>query len=201
MNLRPTLLAVTLLCAVPVTAQTQLLRGDVDGIQGTNRFQLDCTNIELVSATVNLQQLHDMSRQQNIDYEMQVRPTSIGGRFALDVLSATPIPEAFGMGNLRFGRSETWEVFAPAGSEVWTFVSVPSLSSYMPLGNAGTWLIGTDSVPFVQGVTDPAGRFQFRFTMPTIPALVGTVFNGQAIVRTNGVFSVTAPDCKEVRNG
>ena len=33
--------------AVATPGQTQLVRGDVDGIQGTLRFQLDCTNIEL----------------------------------------------------------------------------------------------------------------------------------------------------------
>ncbi len=46
-----------------VTAQTQLVRGDVDSVSGSNRFQLDCTRIPLTSSTVNLEQLHDQSRQ------------------------------------------------------------------------------------------------------------------------------------------
>jgi hypothetical protein len=198
MNFRTTLLS-TLLCALPLSAQTQLLRGDVDTIQGTNRFQLDCTNLEIVSNTVNLQALHDASRQQDIDYEMQVRPALVAGRSVLEVLSATAIPEQFQMGNLRFGRAETWEFFAPAGSEVWALVGLPANASYLPLGDAGTWLIGA-ATPFLQGVVGPTGVLQVRVTMPTVPALVGTVFNAQAVIRTGGVLSITAPDCKEVRS-
>lgn len=199
MNLRSTLLA-TLLSALPLAAQTQLLRGDVDAIQNTaGRFQLKCTNLELFSATVDLQALHDASRQQDIDYEMQVRPTVVNGRAGLEVVSAVVIAEALHMGNLRFGRNETWEIFATAGSQVWTFVSVPAVSSYQPLGAAGTWLIG-NSQAFVSGFTDAAGRFQFRFTMPTLPALVGRDFNSQAVIQTAGVFWITSPDCKTVQN-
>ena len=198
MTLRPILLSILTL-SLPVTAQTQLLRGDVDSISGTNRYQVDCTNLEIVSSTVDLRALHDASRRQDIDYEMRVRPTTVGGRAVLEVVAATPIPEQMDMGNLRFGRNETWEVFGPAGSEVWIFVNVPSASSYLPLGAAGSWLLGT-ALPFRTGQIDGFGRLRFGFTMPTIPALVGRTISSQAVLRSNGVFSITAPDCKEVRN-
>lgn len=199
MTLRTITLAASLAFTLPIGAQTQLLRGDVDSISGSNRFQLDCTNIEIFSNTVNLQQLHNASHQQDIDYEMQVRPGTFGGRFALEVVSAVQIPEQFEMGNLRFNRSESWEAFAAPGTNVFVFVNVPSASAYLPVGPAGTWLIG-NAVPFMQGTTGSTGRFQQRITMPTIPALVGTTFNAQAIFQNNGTFSITAPDCKEVRN-
>src|SRR5690606_31444330 len=53
-----------LLVAALLPAQTQLVRGDIDSIPQSNRFRLDCTNIQLVTSTVNLQQLHDASKQQ-----------------------------------------------------------------------------------------------------------------------------------------
>jgi hypothetical protein len=186
--------------SVPALAQTQLVVGDVDAIQGTNLFRLDCTNIRLVSTTVNLQQLHDLSRQQDIEFEMQVRDVSAGGTTTLDVVSARAIPEQFDMGNLRFGRSETWEVFAAPGSPVWMFVNATSQTSYTPLGSFGTWLLGGNALPMANGVASAIGRFQINFTMPTIPALVGASFTSQAVVQQGGVFSITNPDCKVVRN-
>jgi hypothetical protein len=182
------------------TAQTQLVLGDVDTIQGTNQFRLDCTNILLVSNAVNLQQLHDQSRQQDIEYRMQVVDVTNGGPTTLNVISATAIPEQFGMGNLRFGRAETWETFAAPGSPVWTFVDLTSQTRYLPIGPAGTWVLGQFAALMASGVTSPIGRFQFRFTMPNIPELIGTSFSAQSVVQENGVFRLTNPDCKTVRS-
>ena len=39
------LFAAPVLLASTALAQPQLVRGDIDGIQGTNRFQLECTQI------------------------------------------------------------------------------------------------------------------------------------------------------------
>lgn len=190
------------LLACGVTAQTQLVRGDVDVIQNTNpdRFQLDCTGIPLVSSTVNLRQLHDASRQQDIEYEMEVVDIGTGGRTVLDVRSARVIPELFDMGNLRFGRSETWETFAAPGSQVWTFVDFRAATRYLPIGPAGTWVLGAGAFAIASGTTSAIGRFQFQFTMPTVPALVGTEFTAQSVVQENGVFWLTNPDCKDVRS-
>ena len=186
--------------AAPITAQTQLVRGDVDGIQHTaGQFVLKCSNIRLVSTTVNLQALHDLSRQNDIEFEMQVRDVSVGGQTILDVVSATQIPEQFDMGNLRFNRSETWEVFAAPNSPAFVSVNVTSETSYLPVGPLGTWILGLVPVAF-QGTTNALGRFQFRYTMPTIPALVGVSISAQAVVVEGGVISITNPDCKEVRN-
>ena len=184
-----------------VGAQTQLVRGDVDGIQGTNRFRLDCTaNVELISNTVNLQALHDASRQMDIEYEMQVIDVSAGGRTILNVVSAVQIPEIFGMGNLRFGRSETWEVFGTPGSPTAIYVDLTANTGYLPLGNFGTWILGPNAQFFRSGVIGATGQFRFNFQFPTIPSLLGTSFSAQAGIVQNGAVLITNPDCKEVRN-
>ena len=199
-----TALLTTALFASTAFAQTQLVRGDVDAIQGTNLFRLDCTNIGLVSNTVDLQALHNASRQQDIEYEMQVVNVSAGGQATLNVVSAVQIPEMFGMGNLRFGRSETWEVFGMPGSATAIFVALPSATSYAPFGAAGTWLMGAQAGLFAQGTINALGRFQVRFQMPTIPGLVGTTVSSQALILEQGggftTLVITNPGCKDVRS-
>ena len=49
--------------------------------------------------------------------------------------------------------------------------------------------------------TNAFGRFQTRFTMPTLPALVGQEITGQAVIQDGAGFLISNPDCKEVRNG
>ena len=192
-------IAAILIATTAATAQTQLVRGEVDSVSGTNRFVLDCTRIPLVSATVDLRALHDATRQQDLFVEMQVRNAGSPSQPVLDVVSATIRPETFDMGNLRFGRSESWEVFGVPGSPAWVFVNHRSQTGYLPLGAAGTWLLG-NALPIRNGTISGVGRFRFEFTMPTLPALVGQEFSAQAIVQENGVFRITEPDCKEVRN-
>ncbi len=189
---------VSTLLAATATAQTQLVRGDVDGIQGTQRFQLECTQIPLIStAGVNLQALHDMSRGQDIEFEFQVivqpGPT-------LDVQSYRVIPEIFDMGNLRFGRSESWEVNGTPGSATAVYMTTRSLTGFLPAANAGSWLLGNVVLLMNQGVIGPTGQFRFNFRMPTIPSLVGVEFTAQALVAETGGLLITNPDCKEVRD-
>jgi hypothetical protein len=194
-------LTLALAALAPLAAQTQLVRGDIDTIQGTNLFRLDCTqNVRLVSNTLNLQALHDASRQQDIEYEMQVVDVSVPGQTILEVQSATAVPEQFGMGNLRLGDSATWEVFASPGSPVWVFIGARVNTAYQPLGSNGTWILGGDTTLFQTGQTNALGRFQFNFTMPNMPVLVGLEVSAQSVVRDSGVFVVTNPDCKEIRD-
>ena len=200
MQLTKTLILTAALTA-GLGAQTQLVRGDVDGIRNTvNQFQLDCTTIPLTSATVNLQQLHDQSRQQDIEYELQVRNVGTAANPILDVVSATVIPEMFQMGNLRFGRSETWEVFGTPGATAYMFVDAMGNTRYQPLGAAGTWLLSSAALPVASGPISAIGRFQIRFTMPSIPALVGQTFVGQGAIVDRSTLTITNADCKEVRN-
>lgn len=187
-------------CTAGAVAQTQLVRGDIDSPQGTNQFVLDCTNIQLVSSTLNLQVLENQTRQTDFEYEMQV--VQVGTNpIVLDVVSATLIPEMFCMGNLRFGRTETWDVFGPVGAPCAVFISLRSSTAYAPLGTSGAWLLGPSFGMLQSGVIGPLGRFQFLFQMPNIPGAVGVEISSQAIVAPPGQPALlTNPDCKEVRN-
>ena len=163
------------------TAQTQLLRGSVDSIQGTNLFQIECTGIRVVSSTVNLQALNNASHQNDITFDLQVQQVDSNPTI-LDIVSATQTFETFEMGNLRFGRLETWEVFGAPGSVTSVFINLRSNTSYLPVGNAGTWLLGGNFGLLSTGIINAIGRYQFLFQMPTIPALVGTEISSQAII-------------------
>jgi hypothetical protein len=186
--------------AATAAAQTQVVRGDID--DQNNIFFLDCANqVRLVSNTVNLRALHDASRQQDIEYEMQVVDVSSGGQRILDVVSAIAIPEQFNMGNLRLGRADRWEFFAPAGTQVAIFLNARVLTVYVPIPGMGAWLFGGGSLAVRQGITDALGRFQFDVQPPSDPALVGIEFTSQSVFRlTNGTIGISNADCKVVRN-
>lgn len=192
----------TIAIAPAALAQTQLVRGDVDSIQNTRTFVLDCTNIRLVSSTVNLQQLHDRSRQRDIEYEMQVKDVSSGNQKILDVISAKEIPELLDMGNIRLGRSDRWHVLGSPGQLAAVFLTGgPNMTSYTPAGALGTWVLGNSYVFFNAGAIGSFGRFEFSFQPPQIPALVGMTFTSQAVVFTlQGPVLITNPQCKEVRS-
>lgn len=182
-------------------AQTRIVRGDVDGIRNTaGLFVLDCTNIRLQSSTVNLQALHDASRQQNINYEMVVNEVGTAQNPVLDVVSATVIAEDFDMGNLRFGRSDSWEVFATPFAQVEVWVDARVSTRYQPLDPFNTWYLGPDAQPILRGTANAFGLFQTQFLMPTVPSLLGLEVTGQAgFVDAQGV-TLTALDCKEIRS-
>ena len=190
------------LLALDLNAQAgQLVRGDVDGVRGTRRFQLKCTTVPLISRNVNLQALHDASRQKKIEYEMRVRNVGSAARPMLDVLSARVIPELFDMGNIRLGRSDRWHVLGNPGDAAFVFLTGQSLTGYLPLGAAGSWNLGANFVFFKQGIVSVLGRFEFRFQPPNLRSLVGKEIAGQALTVTPaGKLTITNPQCKTVRS-
>lgn len=187
--------------ALSVSAQTgQLVRGDVDSVQNSNRFQLDCTSVPLVSTAVNLQALHDASRRQDIEYEMRVTNTGTATNPVLNVLSARQIPEILDMGNIRLGRSDRWHVLGPAGDLAVVYVAPRAGTGYIPVGAAGAWNLGLNFILFNAGAISTAGRFEFSFQPPNNPGLVGQVIVSQAlIVARSGALTITNPACKEIR--
>jgi len=193
-------LAIPLL-AISAFAQSFTIRGDVDVIQNTNLFELDCTRIRLVSTAVDLQALHNASRQQNIEYDMQVVDVSSGGLTILNVLSAVAVPEQFDMGNLRFGRSETWDLAGTAGSRYAIFVNDRNATSLLALpAFSNSWFMGPNAVQIFSGTMN-AAFIQIPFQMPTIPALVGAQFSAQTLLLSpSNALSITHADCKIVRN-
>ena len=197
MKLSSLILTSTVLLAGLSQAQTQTVRGEVEDVQGTaNQFFLKCTNIPVISSTVNLQAL----QAQNVQAILDVINVGTPGNPILDLQSYTVTTKVMDMGNLRIGRSERWQVNAPAGSLAFVFVDFTGNTGYTPFGQIGTWLLGPGASTIRSGVTNGVGQFEFSFTMPNVQGLVGTSFTSQALVGTNGTFSLTNPDCKEVRN-
>lgn len=186
--------------AATAAAQTQVVRGDID--DQNNLFFLDCAHqVRLVSTTVDLRALHDASRQQDIEYEMQVVDVSSGGQRILQVISATAIPEQFGMGNLRLGRADRWELLAVPGTQVAIYLNARVLTVCVTIPSMGAWLFGGGALLMRQGTTDALGRFQFDFQPPNDPTLLGIEFTSQGLLRLpGGTIGITNADCKVVRN-
>lgn len=188
-----------LLLTANLSAQHRLI-GDVDGIQGTNRFLLDGTTIELVSTSVNLLQLENLSRQSDIEFDMQVTTVSTNPT-VLNVLSAVEVPEIFEMGKLRLGETDSWEVRGIPGSTTAVFICARESTRYLPLPGIGTLLLGAPISPMNQGTIGATGQFRFFFTMPNEPVLLGFEITAQALVRSPaGVVSLTHASSREIEN-
>jgi len=182
-------------------AQVHLVRGDVDSVQNTRTFVLKCTNVQLVSTTVNLQAMHDQARQNNIFWEMQVKDVSANGRKILDVLTAVSKPKILDMGNIRLGRSDRWAIASTPGSAFAIYMASATQTDFLPVGALGSWILGFNFFLFHQGIVPATGLFQFSFQPPNIPALVGHTFASQAlIVNKNSTALLSNAECKEVRS-
>lgn len=191
----PLITMISLLAATSA-AQSFTLRGDVEDVQGTaNQFFLNCTNISLVSNAIDLRTLVG----QGLQHVMTVRDVSTPTRTVLEVLTAQATQKTFDMGNIRLGRTDRWEAFAAPGSQVHVFLTHTDLTGMLPLGAAGTWLMGGLALPVRSGVTNQLGQFQFNFGPPNLPALVGQSFSAQAVIVDTSGFWLTNADCKEVR--
>jgi len=193
-TLTKTLLSATLLASATL-AQGQLVRGEIEDVQNTvNQFYLKCTNIRVTSAVVNL------AAVQNAQGEMMVLNVGTATNPAFEVLSFTPVPKQFDMGNIRLGRSDTWEITGTPGEIAFFFVGATNQTGYTPFGAAGTWLLGQDAATLTFGVINGIGRFQTQISPPNNQALVGLEFTGQSLIGGGaGGWKLTNPDCKTVR--
>ena len=196
------ILFTTSLLMASVTAQTQLVRGEVDSIQGTNQFRLDCTTVRVVTSApgINLQTLHDLTQQNDNVLELQVINVGTVAQPVLDIQSFAVIPELFDMGNLRIGESQSWEVFGPVGASAFVFLTVEAATGYLPFAGAGAWVMGGNAVLFRAGTVGGQGRFRFEFTTPNLPTAIGTVLTAQAATVVGSTLTLTNPDCKEIEN-
>lgn len=179
-----------------LAAQTQTVRGKVEDVRQTaNQFVLDCTNIPLTSRTLVLKNL--VGTQQILE----VVNTGTASSPVLEVKSAKATTKIFDMGNLKLGQSASWQVNSTPGNTALVFINSKSRTGYLPLGRLGTWLVGLDAVFLTGGLVSGQGQFEFKFTMPNLPALVGTTFVGQAVVvdKSRGI-QLSNSDCREVRS-
>lgn len=173
-------------------AQTEILRGKVEDVQGTqNQFFLDGTRLPLVSTALNL---NTWIGQQA---EMQVVNVGTTAAPVLRVDAAVPIAKVMDMGNLRLGRTSTFEVNTPTGSFAFVFIDFTSSGGFLPLGGAGSYLLGANPALLAQGFTNNPNQFRFVFTTPADQTLVGIEFSCQAISGTvAGGWSLSNADSK-----
>jgi hypothetical protein len=191
MNRRRFLPLLLLAAASALPAQTQTLRGKVEDVRGTqNQFYLDCTNIPLVSNTLDLNAwVGQQAVLQVVDVGTPTAP-----RLRVDAAVATA--KVFDMGNLRQGQSARWQVNAPAGSFALMMLDFTVFTRYAPFGSFGTFLLGSSPAVLASGLTNGQHQFEINFAVPVFPALVGTSFTGQALVGDHGTFFLSNPDCK-----
>ena len=195
------ILIATILFAGGAVAQTQLVRGDIDIIKNTTGlFRLDCTAKGAPGATTgNLRGIQDRSRQKDIEYEMQVEVVG-NNPVQVNVLSAKQIPQLMDMGNLRLSRSDRWQVRGVPNSLAAVFMTATSMTSYLPVGPLGTWVLGGNYLLVNFGTIGATGQFQFSLQPPNLPGLIGQSFSTQALVREpSGRVLITNADCKTVR--
>jgi hypothetical protein len=190
----PTILIPTALAlASLMPAQTQTLRGSVEDVRNTqNQFYLECTNIPVVSSTMNLNLLV------NQDSILEVVNIGTPGAPVLDVRAATPTAKVFGMGNLRLNRSDRWQVNAAPGSFTIVYFGETAGTGWMPFGAAGVWLLGNNHIALTSGFTSNFGQFEFSLFVPNVPHLLGTSYTGQALVFSPTSAFISNPDCKVV---
>lgn len=175
----------------------QELRGKVEDIRNTTgQFVLDGTTIPLISSTLDLNSLE----QQGQHLVMTVVDVGTTGTI-LNVITTTPTTKILDMGNLRIGRSESWRVSGMSGSVAWVFAGARNSTSYLPLGPLGVWLLGSGARLLANGSVTSLGFYQFQFTMPNLPSLIGVEITSQAVVQEpGGKVLLTNPDSKVIQS-
>ncbi len=190
------LLALSLVITASLSAQSHTVRGSIEDVQGTpNSFFLDCTTIPVQSSALDLNLF--------MDKELLMTVVNIGTATSpiLRVDAAQEIAQIFGMGNLRLGKTDTWEVSGAAGSTASIFYTDTLLTGFAPLGSAGSVLLGPLFFHLATGTISPVGQFKFVFNTPNLPAFVGLSVTSQAlVVNADQSFILSNPDCKVVEN-
>jgi parallel beta-helix repeat protein len=194
MNRLPLATCLSVCLAQTLTAQSQVVYGRVELLgKGSLAARLRGTGIELVSNSVDLQQLNPF-----LDFALTVEP-SLGrdGPLALDVTSATPTPGTLRMGRLRPGVSDDWSVSGLPGGLAIVFLCATERTGFLPLGQAGTWLLGPEPGFLRMGFIDAGGSFRFAYTPPTF-AQPGESWTAQAFVIEGGAIRCTNADSQAV---
>lgn len=185
----------SLLFVATAAAQTYTLNGKVEDVPGTvNQFFLDGTRIPVVSTVLNLNAW--VGTQASLDV------VNIGTASApiLRVDAAAPTAKVMDMGNLRLGQTQTWEVFAPAGTGAFIFMDWTDNTGFRPIpGFSGVYLLGLSPHFLTGGITNAAGVFQTTFTTPNNPTLVGLEVTSQALYVPGGVWTFSNVDAKTIQ--
>lgn len=188
MKLHSILLGAALVLGSNLSAQGQVLRGKIEDNPTTQTFFLSCTKLPLTSTVLNLNSL--------VGQQLEMTVTQLPSG-SLNVLTAAPIAKVFDMGNLRLGRADRWQITGSPGEAAGMFLTAFDLTGYLPLGAAGTWLLGPTWLTIATGQINPLGLLEVSFQPPNVPQLVGTTWTAQGarMSTTKGAYFANS-DCK-----
>lgn len=176
--------------ALSAVAQTATVRGEVDEFPGSRtRFVLEHTRVELVSTAVDLRALEAGGY-----FEFSVEEVAGAAIPTLRVLAATPVADAFGFEGLTAGATAVFEVSGRPGATGVVFLQATERTGFLPLGELGSWLLGTAALPLGRVTIRGDGDGDLRVALPAVPELVGTRFTGQAAVVDGAQVRFTNPD-------
>lgn len=187
--------AAPLLLVLPAMSQTLTFRGQVEDVQGTNDFLVDCTNVQLSSSLFDLNLFVGQQTQITGNWNgSNTLPTVV-------VTAISVITESFGMGgNAKIGGDLRFDVTSTPGDI--TAIYGAEGFGFFPIGMLGAVQLDPTSVFLVALGTIPGGgNLEFEFTVPNDPTLVGMTFYSQAIVVSPSAPNfITNSDCKTISN-
>jgi hypothetical protein len=187
-------LLASLVLACGACAQEATLYGQVEDVQNTaNQWFLDCTNIQLQSAALQLAPFH---RQY-----VKLRGTNVGTASAprIEVSSIEAFPQVVNLGgDRRPGTRFELELLLAAGTPYAAYVAVGG--GYLPLGEIGTWYLGVANMLVAAGTTR-AALTTIHVPIPNDASLVGLEVLAQAAYLAGGTEPVLSNvDCKQIRD-
>jgi hypothetical protein len=189
------LIAVFALIAGLAQAQAVHFRGKVEDISGSNRFVIDCTNVELTSSQFDLNQF--------LGDQVDASGTWNGSTTTpvIEVTAIQIVARLFEVGgNGKIGGELTFEVTSNPGDMTAVFASIAS--GFIPTPNAGTFFLALQPLLLIgRGTIPGGGTLQLHVNVPNDPALVGITVFGQALLAfTAGGTLWSNPDCKTITN-
>jgi hypothetical protein len=184
----------SLVLSLGVSAQEVTLYGQVENVQNTaNQWFLDCTNIQLQSATIQLAPFHRLY--------VKLTGTNLGTAAAprIEVASVVAFPQVTNLGgDRRPGTRFEIDLFVAAGTPYAMYVAVGG--SFTPVGSLGTWYLGEANLLVAAGTTAGAVT-TVLVPIPNTPSLVGLEVLAQCAYLPAGSDPVLSNvDCKAIRN-
>lgn len=198
MNKLLTLVSSVLLSASAIDAQTSILRAEVSDLPGPpRRFVVEgAPSLLLISNTVDVAALYDTGH-----YSMTVQEvaSTVPGTRTLEVLAATPTAESFAIDSeLLRGTQASFVVRGRAGSFAVAYLATTDRVGFLPLGDAGSWVLPPVS-RLVGAGTISGPDVEFFVAVPDDPSLVGLEISAQAAIVDSGQLILSNPDSEIIR--
>jgi hypothetical protein len=173
-------------------AQHATLRGKVEDVSGTtDQFIIDCANVDLTSATFDLNLF--------VGSHVEIQGIWDGSTTSplVDVTAILEVPESFELGGGgKIGSPLKPSVTGTPGALAITMGAVSN--AFLPLGTFGTILLGGTTFHTGSGTIPAGGTLELSIEVPNDPTLVGVDVFGQAAILDTGASTLlfTNPDCQ-----